>query len=167
MSRKTEPRPILPRKKGDCSHCGGTGVTGMYQDPCSECHGSGGANPPESPTNPPTPKDESLKPVGRESAKTRSTGESVTSAREILSRVYKDAADDYGGFIGSYESYKPTIDQQLAALESAIRSGIIGGPAGHTDITCEQTGICECGSNYRNELKAHQHKALQEWINDK
>ena len=41
MSLKTEPRGIVPTKKGDCPECGGVGVVGMYQDRCNSCDGSG------------------------------------------------------------------------------------------------------------------------------
>ena len=41
MSIKTTPRSILPSKKGDCPECGGFGVTGMYQDRCNSCDGTG------------------------------------------------------------------------------------------------------------------------------
>lgn len=47
MSRKTEPRPIVPSKKGggDCPTCHGTGVTGMYQERCDTCDGIGSRAP--------------------------------------------------------------------------------------------------------------------------
>ena len=41
MSRKTEPRGYSPSVKGNCSSCGGRGVSGMYQDRCTSCDGTG------------------------------------------------------------------------------------------------------------------------------